>query len=66
VNLASRLERYSSGDDVIVSQSVRDDPEVSQFLLENERMIAEPFAAELKGFEGRDFRLWRVACAAPE
>ncbi len=64
VNLASRLERFSSGEDVIVSDAVRGDPEVEALLAAPaSSMIAEPFAGQLKGFEDRQFRLWRVRAA---
>jgi len=65
VNLASRLERYSSGTDVIVSDAVRFDPEVEALLAQPAcGVAAEPFAGQLKGFEEREFRLWRVHAGA--
>ncbi len=64
VNLASRLERFSSGEDVIISDTVRCDPEVEALLVAPAAaVVAEPFAGQLKGFEDRQFRLWRVRAA---
>ncbi len=61
VNLASRLERFSSGDDVIISGTVRADPEVDELLRSKEsRLVAEQFPAQLKGFDAEEFQLWRV------
>jgi class 3 adenylate cyclase len=62
VNMAARLERLSSGEDVIVSDAVRHDPEVEELLLAPEnQLITEPFEAQLKGFEDAQLHLWRVA-----
>jgi class 3 adenylate cyclase len=64
VNIAARLERLSSGTDVIISDSVREDPEVAEFLAAADGAIAiERFAAVLKGLDEEQFHLWRVAQA---
>jgi len=56
VNLAARLVAISSGEDVVVSDAVLADPDVSALALP-----AEPVEAELKGFEdGMIPALWRV------
>ncbi|MBI3954183.1 MAG: adenylate/guanylate cyclase domain-containing protein [Chloroflexi bacterium] len=61
VNLAARLDRYSSGEDVIISEAVRNDPEVAQLLDERgEGLEAEQFEARIRGFDERPFPLWRV------
>jgi class 3 adenylate cyclase len=61
VNMAARLERLSSGEDVIISDAVRHDPEVEELLSAAEnRLIPEPFEVQLKGFEEAQFHLWRV------
>jgi adenylate cyclase len=61
VNIAARLERLSSGEDVIISEAVRHDPEVEEVLSAAEnRLVAEPFEAQLKGFDKVQFHLWRV------
>lgn len=60
VNMASRLERFSSGDDIIVSDVVRHDPEVEALLAADGGHVAEAFDAELKGFDNERFRLWRL------
>jgi class 3 adenylate cyclase len=65
VNIAARLERLSSGEDVIISEAVRRDPEVEELLAAPEnRLIPEPFEAQLKGFDEAQFDLWRVACSS--
>ena len=59
VNMAARLERLSSGEDVIISDAVRQDPEVAEFLLDNQ-LAVERFEAQLRGFDEERFHLWRV------
>jgi class 3 adenylate cyclase len=62
VNMAARLERLSSGEDIILSDAVRHDPEVAALLsAADNQLIAEPFEAQLKGFDDAQFQLWRVA-----
>ena len=62
VNMAARLERLSSGEDIIISEVVRQDPEVAAFLAAPENELAvEQFEAQLKGFDKERFNLWRVA-----
>jgi class 3 adenylate cyclase len=61
VNIAARLVGLSSGDDVVVSAAVRDDPEVADWLsLTNGSLSVEPIQATLKGFDAERFDLWRV------
>jgi class 3 adenylate cyclase len=61
VNIAARLERLSSGENIIISDAVRHDPEVEELLsAQDNRLIAEPFEAQLKGFDEEQFNLWRV------
>ncbi len=62
VNLAARLESLSTGNDVIISRALYDDPEVRE-LLESEGFSATPFQHELKGFDQEQFELWRVQSA---
>jgi class 3 adenylate cyclase len=57
--MAARLERLSSGEDVIISDAVRQDPEVAEFLLDD-RLVVERFEAQLRGFDKERFHLWRV------
>ncbi|MBM3926600.1 MAG: hypothetical protein FJ320_11595 [SAR202 cluster bacterium] len=67
VNIAARLQRYSSGDDVIVSEAVRRDPEVEQWLSASRAGVqVMPFEAEIKGFDDQRFPLWRIRCPTPE
>jgi class 3 adenylate cyclase len=66
VNMAARLERLSSGEDVIISDEIRHDPEVAEFLSAPEsQLVVEPFEARLRGFEEERFELWRVARHSP-
>jgi class 3 adenylate cyclase len=58
VNKAARLEGLSSGDDVIISNTVRADPEVDQ-MLQLDDCAAEAFETQIKGFDDH-FALWRV------
>jgi class 3 adenylate cyclase len=59
VNMAARLETFSSGSDVIVSGDVYFDPAVTR-MVESSQLDAEPFLTELKGFGASLFELWRV------
>jgi len=61
VNLAARLNRLSSGGDIIVSAAVCHDPEVAElFAQPDSGVVAEPIEAVLKGFDEERFELWRV------
>lgn len=66
VNMAARLESLSTGDDVVISAAVYNDPEVRELIgaaggdLETER-----FEIELKGFDQERFELWRVVRKEP-
>jgi class 3 adenylate cyclase len=63
VNLAARLERHAAGDDVIVSDAVRHDPEVAA-LVTGGQVVAARFDAELKGFDDELFAVWRLFAPA--
>jgi class 3 adenylate cyclase len=63
VNMAARLESLSTGNDVIISHALYDDPEVREFLA-SENLQAEPFEMMLKGFKEERFELWRISKAA--
>jgi class 3 adenylate cyclase len=60
VNMAARLESLSSGDDVILSRALYDDPEVREFIT-SENLQSKPFEMLLKGFQEERFELWRVS-----
>lgn len=60
VNIASRLEKFASGNDVIISERVYDDPEVADLLARPQEFPAEPFRENLKGFDETFFALWRL------
>lgn len=57
VNAAARIVGFSGGDDVVVSETVRSDPEVADLLAGYDVVHLD---AELKGFDDERFELWRV------
>lgn len=61
VNAASRLVELSNGEDVILSASVRHDPEV-RAILEHPHtpLLISSDATLLKGFDEESFEIWRV------
>jgi class 3 adenylate cyclase len=64
VNAASRLVELSTGEDIVLSDSVRQDPEVSTLLADPANGLQlEPGATMLKGFDEEIFRIWRVRVA---
>jgi class 3 adenylate cyclase len=61
VNIASRLEKFSQGGEIVVSETVYNDPEVGDFLAqERDKICSQPFEESLKGFGEESFSLWRV------
>jgi class 3 adenylate cyclase len=62
VNIAARLGGLSAGNDVVISDAVRSDPEVAALL--SGGYSPQAFEAMLRGFDEERFALWRV-CAAP-
>lgn len=64
VNMAARLEGLSTGEDVIISQTVQSDPEVQSFLAASSSgVVSAPFRMSLKGFDEESFELIRVSKA---
>ncbi len=64
VNLAARLEGQSTGQDIVISSAVYDDPEVRSFLRQpGNGIVARRFEIPLKGFDEEQFELWRIARA---
>jgi class 3 adenylate cyclase len=62
INVASRLEKFAHGDDLILSTPVHDDPEVRELLNDPASpFTVEPFDEMLKGFDEECFHLWRVS-----
>jgi class 3 adenylate cyclase len=59
VNAAARLVGLSAGGDLVVSAAVGEDPEVGAAVAAGE-LAREAFQAELRGFEGETFPLFRV------
>ncbi|MGH9962481.1 MAG: adenylate/guanylate cyclase domain-containing protein, partial [Pyrinomonadaceae bacterium] len=61
VNMAARLEGLSTGNDVIISRSIFDDPDVRELINSPDTDVeAVPFEIMLKGFDEERFELWRV------
>lgn len=61
VNMAARLEGLSTGEDVVISNTVYADPEVSELLARPDcHLTADAFDQMLKGFDEESFMLWRV------
>ena len=60
VNMAARLESLSTGNDVIISRALYDDPDVRE-LIDDEDLQATPFEMSLKGFQEERFELWRIS-----
>lgn len=61
VNIAARLEKFATGDDIIISQPVFADPEVTRFLkAQASNLTTTSFESELRGFGKDSFMLWRV------
>jgi class 3 adenylate cyclase len=59
--MAARLEGLSTGNDVIISRSVYDDPDVRELINSPDTNLrAVPFQIVLKGFDEERFELWRV------
>ena len=63
VNLAARMVELSSGEDMVLGESVFRDQEVAAVLAAS-GLQAEPFNASLKGFDQEGFQLWRVRKSA--
>jgi adenylate cyclase len=59
VNVASRLEKFASGTDVVLSTAVANDPEVRAYLQTRPAHL-EPFHQHLKGFDDEEFTLFRL------
>jgi class 3 adenylate cyclase len=64
VNMAARLEGQSTGEDIVISSAIYDDPDVRVFLGEpGNHVLARRFEIPLKGFDEEKFALWRVGRA---
>jgi len=61
VNIAARLETLSTGKEIVVSDTVREDPQVKLLFEQMPELIVEPVQTSLRGFEEETFRLWLVA-----
>ncbi|MGQ9893975.1 MAG: DUF5939 domain-containing protein, partial [Roseiflexus sp.] len=63
VNIAARVQNESIGGDIVLTDALIDDPAVHA-LLQQEKVILEPFERELRGLSQR-FRLTRVWVLSP-
>lgn len=62
VNIAARLEGQSPTGGIVVSSTVRRDPEVAAYFDNVKDMVSmESFEGKLKGFGDESFELWRVS-----
>lgn len=61
INIAARLEKFSEGDDLILSDFIYSDPEVQALINDdNASMQVNSFETQLKGFDEERFNLWRI------
>ncbi|MCA9935697.1 MAG: adenylate/guanylate cyclase domain-containing protein, partial [Anaerolineales bacterium] len=61
VNVASRLEKFSQGGDMILSEEVYVDPEVQQLLRDlRPELKIESFVTQIRGYDEQEFCLWRL------
>ena len=61
VNIASRLEKFSSGTDIVMSDTVNNDPEVQDFLEQlNTGITLTRLESTLKGYDDECFVMWRI------
>jgi class 3 adenylate cyclase len=61
INIASRLEKFSQGSDIILSDAVYSDPEVADYLSGDDAPSCfELIESTLKGFDEECFTMWRV------
>ena len=63
INIAARLVNLSSGKDIIISDTVKNDPESLAWIQRQKghSLTLEPMKSALKGFENEHFELWKVA-----
>lgn len=60
VNIAARLPNFSNGDEIIFSESIRNDPDTQIFLEEKAKPNSLiPFKGEIRGYDD-NFALWRM------
>ena len=66
INIAARLEKLSTGGDIIISETMYNDPEINEFLTQKQTdFVIEPIETTLKGFDEKRFSLKRVQKAPP-
>jgi len=62
VNIAARLEALSTGEEIVISAVVRNDPEVMAALKAmGDKIVIEPVETKLKGFDEDTFDLYLIA-----
>ncbi len=60
VNIAARLPHFSAGGEVIFSESIRNDPEVTEFLEKNAKPNSlSRFTSEIRGYD-QSIELWKI------
>lgn len=65
VNLASRLEAFSTGEDIIITQAMFEDNRIQALLTDPALALhSEPLNTTLKGFDQEAFQLWRITTRA--
>ncbi|MBZ0263865.1 DUF5939 domain-containing protein [bacterium] len=61
VNMAARLEGFSSGEDIILSEAVFEDPAIVKMIAEKSaKLDCDKIDTTLKGFEGEKFNVFRI------
>jgi len=59
VNMAARLEGQSKGHDMVISESIWQNPAVQEFLQQHNDLQIIPFETNIKGFD-KPFKLYRL------
>jgi adenylate cyclase len=60
VNIAARLVGLAGSDEIIISSTVKNDPEVADWMKSNASPVT-PIQAKLKGLENENFDLWKIS-----
>ncbi|MDB6092931.1 MAG: adenylate/guanylate cyclase [Verrucomicrobia bacterium] len=64
VNIAARLCALGTGDDLVMSDVVRQDPGVIELMAEHSLLGSGSEIAQLKGFGNEEFEVWRLTAKA--
>jgi class 3 adenylate cyclase len=61
VNIAARLTSLSAGEDIVISDAMNSDPEITEFHQQHSTALQfQSFVTTIRGFEGEEFQLWRI------